>query len=85
MIFPSSANDKTDDNTVRKVRNYAKRWKFGKLYICNLYAFRAWNAPNLKALIRTGKDLRQDTNIAIVRRYIEMAETVVYAWGHGFK
>ncbi len=39
-LNPSTADEKTDDPTIRKCINYAKCWGYGKILMANLFAFR---------------------------------------------
>lgn len=40
-LNPSTADEKTDDPTIRKCINYAKCWGYGKILMANLFAFRS--------------------------------------------
>jgi hypothetical protein len=43
MLYPSTADDYHDDNTITCAIRFAKFWGFGTLYVGNLYAYRAQN------------------------------------------
>lgn len=40
-LNPSTADEKSDDSTIRKCINYAKCWGYGKILMANLFAFRS--------------------------------------------
>jgi len=40
-LNPSTADEKTNDPTIRRCIGFAKKWGFGKLFVTNLFAFRA--------------------------------------------
>ena len=78
MLNPSTADDKTDDPTIRRCINFAKREECGRLIVVNLFALRATN-PNelLEADDPKGPDNRK-----YVENVIAMANgPVVAAWG----
>ena len=39
-LNPSTADEKTNDPTIRRLIGFARRWGFGSMYVCNLFAFR---------------------------------------------
>lgn len=50
MLNPSTADETTDDPTIRRIVDFAKRWGFGSAYVFNLYAYRATDPMALKPL-----------------------------------
>lgn len=40
MLNPSTADEKKNDPTINKCIAYAKRWGYGAVFVCNLYAYR---------------------------------------------
>src|SRR4051812_29172166 len=48
-LNPSTADETTDDATIRKCRKYAKRWGFAGMLMLNVFAFRATNPADMKA------------------------------------
>lgn len=50
MLNPSTADGDRDDPTIRRCVAFAKAWKFERLEVVNLFAFRATNPRDLLAL-----------------------------------
>ena len=46
-LNPSTADETKDDPTIRRCIGFAKRWGYGKLYVTNLFAFRAIHPKSL--------------------------------------
>ena len=40
-LNPSIADEKIDDPTIRRCIGFARQWGFGKLFVANLFSFRA--------------------------------------------
>lgn len=47
-LNPSTADEKEDDPTIRRLISFANRWKFGQIIMVNLYAYRSTNPEALK-------------------------------------
>lgn len=76
-LNPSTANDKTDDPTIRRIRGLAKGNGFGGFYMTNLYSF-VTAYPDL--LERSIEQLQK--NDLILKQVSEMCEEVVFCWGN---
>ena len=50
MLNPSTADGKVDDPTIRRCIGFAKRWGAGSLRVLNLFAYRATDPKQLKAV-----------------------------------
>lgn len=50
MYNPSTADYKTDDPTIIRIINFAKKWEYGGIYVANLYAFRSTKPKEIKHL-----------------------------------
>ena len=80
MLNPSTADEFKLDPSCTRARRYAERWGFGSLIVTNVFAWRATDPDEMKAVrdpVGRGNDR------AIVRAARESA-IVVCAWGnHG--
>jgi len=84
MLNPSVADDVFDDPTIRRCVGFAKRWGFSGLVVTNLFAYRATQPNDLKALLATVGGFRLaigDDNTAHLDREARNAKAVVCAWG----
>jgi hypothetical protein len=82
MLNPSTADDIVDDATVRRCVGFAKRWGFDGLVVTNLFAYRATDPKELRAL--AARDLALaigGENEEHLRREADGACVVVCAWG----
>lgn len=79
-LNPSTADETTDDATIRRCRNFARSWGFGAMCMTNLFAFRATDPLVMKKAenpVGDGNDLR-------LVQIADSAKLVVAAWGnHG--
>lgn len=77
MLNPSTADESSDDPTLRRCIGFARQWGLGGLHVVNLYAFRATQPADLW----TAADPVGPEN----NRYLEDAaasdEVLVAAWG----
>lgn len=82
MLNPSTADETKNDPTVARCIDFTKRWGFGRLEVCNIFAYRATEPRELRRLTEqqaVGPD--NDHHIASA---IGRADRVVCAWGnHG--
>jgi|SRR3989344_1902001 len=46
-LNPSTADEKINDPTIRRCIGFAKKWGFGKLFVTNLFSFRATKPRDL--------------------------------------
>ncbi len=82
MLNPSKADEKRNDPTVTRCMGFAKHWGFGRLEVCNIFAYRATDPKelfNLTPEMAIGSENNTHITKAIIR-----ADRVVCAWGnHG--
>jgi hypothetical protein len=79
-LNPSTADATNDDPTVRRCINYAKDWGYAALCMTNIFAFRATDPRDMKAV----SDPIGPENDAHLSRLASQAGIVVAAWGcHG--
>lgn len=76
-LNPSTADEFKDDPTVRRCRDFARRWGYRGLLMLNAYGFRSTDPKRL----RTQEDpVGRDTD-RILRRYAQQVGRVMAAWG----
>jgi hypothetical protein len=76
-LNPSTADETTDDPTVRRCVGFARGWGFARLEVVNLYAFRATNPRQLwRADDPVGPE-----NDRVLASVVAGADLVVAAWG----
>jgi hypothetical protein len=80
MLNPSSADETTDDPTIRRCIGFAKAWGFGSLAVGNLFAFRTSRPEELRSC---AEPIGAGTDDWLIRLQAESALTVA-GWGnHG--
>lgn len=80
MLNPSLADAETDDPTIRRCIDFAKRWGYGSLEVVNLFSFRATFPEDLFRAERPN----DEKNDGYIRQAVERADFTVIAWGaHG--
>lgn len=80
-INPSTADANVDDATIRRLKEFAKVYKYGGLRIHNLYAFRTEDCSQLKE----AKDPFGEHNWDFLLKYRNKLKTVVFMWGNNKK
>jgi len=84
MLNPSTADEVADDATIRRCVGFAKRWGYSGLVVTNLFAYRATQPSDLKALLHTNGGWREavgEENTSHLDREAKYAHLVVLAWG----
>ena len=80
MLNPSAADEEHDDPTIRRCIGFAQKWGYGLLDVVNLFALMSTDP---KALLVADDPVGPD-NDATIHCALEVADTVVLAWGnHG--
>jgi hypothetical protein len=80
LLNPSTADESTDDPTVRRCIGFARSWGFGSVAIGNLFAFRT---PSPAALSACTDPVGRENDDWLIRLRDESSLTVA-AWGnHG--
>lgn len=77
-LNPSTADETTDDPTIRKCVAYAKRWGYGSLCMVNLFAWRATDPRDMK---KAGDPIGPE-NDATLRRLYATVGILIGAWGN---
>jgi len=79
-LNPSTADEQTDDATVRRCVGFAKKFGYGKLLLANLFAYRTTTPSGLKKV----DDPVGPDNDDWLCEAVDSAELTVVAWGmHG--
>lgn len=77
MTNPSVATEERNDNTIRRDIDFANRWGYGWLVVCNLYAYCATEPRDLRGVVDpVGPD-----NDSHLLRESRAADYIVVAWG----
>lgn len=80
LLNPSTADEENDDPTIRRCVDFANRWGYGWLVVCNLFAYRATDPDELSKV----DDPVGPENDEHIRREAQAADLVVVGWGeHG--
>ena len=77
-LNPSTANEETDDPTIRRCANYAKDWGYGGFMMVNLFAYRTTLPSNLKK-VKYPIGSENDKYIVILSK---KADITVAVWGN---
>jgi hypothetical protein len=78
-LNPSTADADSDDPTVRRLAGFTDRWRYSKMNLVNLFAFRSTDPKNLK---RAEDPIGPENNAHIVAAVEESILTVL-CWGNG--
>ncbi len=76
-LNPSTADETTDDQTIRRCVNFAKDWGFGGIYMLNLFAFRATQPSVMKEENHPSGRLNHD----YIDDFADGVDLIVAAWG----
>ena len=75
-LNPSTANEMSDDPTIRRVKKFAFDWGFGGVYMMNLFA---WVTPYPEELITSENSIGEnDMHLLEVSR---KCSEIIFAWG----
>jgi hypothetical protein len=81
-LNPSTADETTDDPTVRRCVGFAKRWGYDRMVMLNVFAYRSTDPKALYAISRESA-VGPDNDMHICMEAMR-AEVVVCCWGvHG--
>lgn len=77
-LNPSTADEKSDDSTIRKCINYAKCWGYGKILMANLFAFRSTDPNELNH----EEDPVGPENDTYIRTCASEVDLIIACWGN---
>lgn len=79
-LNPSTADDKDDDPTIRRCKDFTKRWGYLRMCMTNLFAFRS---TDYKACLNHHAPIGEE-NSETLKRIACDAALIICAWGnHG--
>lgn len=79
-LNPSTADETTDDPTIRRCINFAKSWRYDGILMANLFAFRSTNSKGLY----TEQDPVGSANDFYIKEYSDKPKLTIACWGnHG--
>ena len=81
MLNPSTADNHSDDKTIRRLVFFTKKFGFGGFYVGNLYPIITPFISELYEYLSHDK-MKNRKNIKFM---IEKSEQIVYAWGNTIK
>jgi hypothetical protein len=81
MLNPSTADGEKDDATIRRCVGFAKAWKFERLEVVNLFAYRATKPRDVLKLQNERFDIIGWKNSELVAEASLDAGLIVCAWG----
>ncbi len=90
MLNPSTADERADDPTMRRVMHFSRAWGYGGCVVVNLYPFVTPNPATCRRWadwLNNGPDYyardRLHDNLDVVARHAKAADAAVAAWGAG--
>jgi hypothetical protein len=78
MLNPSTADETSDDATIRRCKGFATDWGYGQLEVVNLFALRATSPRRLLDDPRAAVGPENDGHVSDA---IHRAHRIVCAWG----
>lgn len=78
-LNPSTADDKEDDQTVKKLIGFARKWGYGGFTLVNLFSLRSTD-PRVLAGHRDPVGMATD---ATIQRVASEVNRIVCCWGNG--
>lgn len=77
-LNPSTANESHDDPTIRRCIGFARRFEYGGLVVCNLFAY---CATDTKEMLAAGDPVGRDNDAYLIKNAKD-AGIVIAAWGN---
>ena len=83
MFNPSTANERDDDPTIKRLCAFAKRWGYGGILVVNLHSYRS-SDPSLLAALDAGESWGIAQPFAIgtaISIAVDQGTPILAAWG----
>ncbi|MBA7622909.1 hypothetical protein ES703_30296 [subsurface metagenome] len=81
-LNPSTADEYSDDPTLKRCCTFAENWGYGGMYLCNLFSFRATKPEDL---IVAGAGVLHAANIPAITMATRLVVMTIAAWGDGLE
>lgn len=78
MLNPSTADARSDDNTIRRVTGFSRTWGYGSIRVVNLFAFRTTHPR----LLTSARDPVGPRNNELIEEAASASDVVIVAWGN---
>lgn len=85
MLNPSTADGKQDDATIRRCVGFAKAWKYERLEVVNLFAYRATKPRDVLARQNQHEEIIGFENSTLIAQVAREAGLIICAWGSNVK
>lgn len=81
MLNPSTADGHNDDATIRRCVGFAKAWKYERLEVVNLFAYRATKPRDVLARQNRHEEIIGFDNSTLIAQAAREAGLIICAWG----
>lgn len=79
-LNPSTADEYSDDPTLKRCYAFAEKWGYGGIYLCNLFSYRT-TRPDLLADVEG--EVLHAANIPAIMMATKLVVMTIAAWGDG--
>ena len=83
MLNPSTADENTDDPTIKRCSDFAARWGYGRLIVVNLSPLRATDPQDLIAAGREPDEVAQRNMEHVIAAANESSRVILAYGAHG--
>lgn len=83
MLNPSTADEQTNDPTIRRVVRYSNDWGYPRVLVGNLFPYRATKPVELRKWNETYLLGEFGVNDSWLNNISRSSDMVVFAWGNG--
>lgn len=79
-LNPSTANESTNDATIRRVISFAKQWGYGGVYMLNCFPYVSTDPKEMNPENITNDCMEINTNW--IFKIAELCQEIIFAWGN---